>query len=91
MEKIMLVFDDDTLRETAEMLFMINPYTQHMSIDEIVQHMKRTASESLTRKLGYVSTLGYVLTAYSRLDGDIGVKASIASYTLKEYIQKRNT
>lgn len=85
----MFSFDDENLRETAEVIQILNPYARDRTTESLMDHMRRTASESLDNSMGYVSTLGYTLSAYKSSDGQIGVKASVATHMIKDWLKKR--
>lgn len=82
-------FDEQNLRETAEAVIALNPFAEAFTVEKLIEEMKGTAADSLDEDLGYVSILGYVLSAYNAEYGRIGVKASVSSFLVKEYIKSK--
>jgi len=83
-------FDYDELRETAEVVLKINPSTDGWTVNDMVQRMEDDARRTLHEPKGYLSTYGYVLTAFPYLDtGKIGIKASVNSYTIASYLGRK--
>lgn len=81
------IFDESNLKETAEAVIRINSFTKEFTVQGLIDHMKITAQDFFTYNLGYISTYGYVLNAYRDENGDVGIKASVSSYTVLEYMK----
>ena len=83
-------FDFDEMLETAKVLLVLNPSVEGMTPMELVSHMESRAYQNLTKPQGYLSTYGYVLTAFPYPGTDeIGIKASISAYTVRQYLTHR--
>jgi deoxyribodipyrimidine photolyase-like uncharacterized protein len=78
----MLEFDEENLVETAKAVLLVNPFVSDMSVDQLVQRMKDTANRTNWSKYGYVSTLGFVLTAYPLDKKTTGIKASVSAFSV---------
>lgn len=84
-------FDEENLRETADVLSVINPVIADSNwggVDETIRHMKNVAHATNWSRYGYVSTLGYVLSAYRIDKNTIGIKASISPFTIKSFFER---
>ena len=86
-------FDMDSLQDTAEALKIMNPkYLESWGLDtteRIVSEMMHVARSNLgPKKMGYVSTGGFVLTAYTNPYDKFAVKASVSAFCAKEFAQK---
>jgi hypothetical protein len=82
-------FDEQNLRETAEVVIAINPFVEVQPVERLMAEMKKLAMDSLDEDNTYVSTRGYMLTGYVVEYGTIGVKASISSFVVKEFLKKK--
>jgi len=83
-----IIFDDDELRQTAEVVQVINPFAPP-NIDDLVRIMKDTAEEWLSSTTGYVSTYGFVLSGFKMAGEEVRVKSSVCAGTLALYLEKR--
>ena len=74
--------------QTAEAISLLNPYVKDMTVLEIRNHMIQTLN-STDDTVGYVSTLGYVLTFY-RPEGhnEVWCKPSVDSYTVIRFFER---
>lgn len=82
-----LVFDEDNLLETAQMVRCLNEHVADMPAEYLVEHMRWTA-RVLNDKLGFVSTGGYMLTAYKTESGEVAVRASVTSYNVRKGLER---
>jgi len=82
-------FDEENLHETADVVCMLNPHAAaYGGVDALVDHMKNAAETTNWSRYGYVSTLGYVLSAYHIDKNTLGIKASVSAYTVKTFLQR---
>lgn len=88
---INIEFDDEEMMETAFVVMAINPAVSDMSVQQLVENMKRTANSSFNarRKTEYVSTYGYVLTLYKADKDTFMVKPSVSAFTVKSYLERK--
>lgn len=82
-------FDEQNLRETAEVVIAINPFVEVQPVERLMAEMKKLAMDSLDEDNTYVSTRGYMLTGFVVEYGKIGVKASISSFVVKEFLKTK--
>lgn len=80
-------FDDQNLLEVAEVIKVINPYLSGWELHTIINSMKNTANTTNWNRYGYVSILGYVLSAYHIDKNTLGIKASVSSFTIKTFLE----
>jgi len=82
-----LVFDLDSMRETADCIRSLNSFVSDMNREQLMEHMIRTANDSdLKTKLGYVGIYGYLLTAYPVYKDRVGIRASVSAYLVKKQL-----
>jgi len=86
-----MVFDLENLRETAEVVRVLNPHAEHFTTNELVEQMIRTAREArLDTDLGYVGYRGFMLTAFRcSSDERVHIKASVSSYCVASYLKEK--
>lgn len=83
-----LRFDEDNLADTAAMVRCLNEYVADMTVPQLVEHMRHTANASLGDTLGFVSTAGYMLTAFRNLSGEVEVRASVTTYNVRKGLER---
>jgi hypothetical protein len=81
----MLVYDDN-IKHVARIVQKLNPCFSGCTPDYVEAHMMQVAQQSLdVPGSGYVSTSGYVMSAYHKLDSvKIHVYSSVAHYLFAE-------
>lgn len=86
-----MVFDMENLRDTADVVRVLNPHAEHFTTKELVEQMISTAREArLETDLGYVSTRGFMLSAFKcARDERIHIKASVSSYCVASYLKEK--
>ena len=85
----MLKFDEDNLRDVAEVLIKINPSLDGFYVDYVMDRMRANAEQCYAAdpNFGYFSIHGYVLTLYNG-DGDKPcIKASVCAYTVMTFLK----
>jgi len=84
----MLTFDENNLRETAEVVIRINPHLEGFEVDQVMRMMRRDAENCYdeNNNFGYLSTFGYVLTLYTGSNDKPAIKASVNSYTVMTFL-----
>ena len=85
----MLKFDEDNLRDVAEVVIQINPSAEGMEVEYLMAKMRANAIECFeeNNNFGYLSTYGYVLTLYNDPWGNPSIKASVNVYTVKTFLE----
>ena len=85
----MLKFDEDNLRDVAEVLIKINPSLDGFYVDYVMDRMRANAEQCYAEdpNFGYFSIYGYVLTLYNGYDGKPSIKASICAYTVMTFLK----
>ena len=86
-----MVFDLENLRDTAEVVRILNPHAEHFTTNELVEQMISTAREArLNTDLGYVATRGFMLSAFKcPSDKRVHIKASVSSYCVASYLKEK--
>ena len=80
-------FDEENLRETAEVVCVLNPHAAVLGVDSLIRNMKNSANTTKWNRYGYLSILGYVLSAYHIDKTTLGIKASVSAYTVKTFLE----
>lgn len=85
----MLKFDEDNLRDVAEVLIKINPSLDGFYVDYVMDRMRANAEQCYSEdpNFGYFSIHGYVLTLYNGYDDKPSIKASICAYTVMTFLK----
>jgi hypothetical protein len=85
----MLTFDEDNLRDVAEVLIKINPSLDGFYVDYVMDRMRANAEKCYAEdpNFGYFSIYGYVLTLYNGYDDKPSIKASICAYTVMTFLK----
>ena len=85
----MLTFDEDNLRDVAEVLIKINPSLDGFYVDYVMDRMRANAEQCYAENpnFGYFSIHGYVLTPYNGYDDKPSIKASICAYTVMTFLE----
>jgi len=86
-----IIFDEDSLKNTAEALIVVNPRGHSVS-EGIYQYMKNTALRQLDKTpdyVGYLSTAGFELCFWRDDDGHMNVRASVMAYTVVRFLKEK--
>jgi hypothetical protein len=85
----MLKFDEDNLRDVAEVLIKINPSLDGFYVDYVMDRMRANAEQCYAEdpNFGYFSIHGYVLALYNGYDDKPSIKASICAYTVMTFLK----